>query len=164
MSLSRSAAPATAASCSRSHCRDLGGRLLPGPPELVELVADAPLRLLAGIGADRHVRLRAERGADRPEDQLGERPVAADAHAGAGLAALDADVVVLRRAGEAGELREDALALLQLAPVLDRPPADLRELSEPTRALGLEAEADAGPRPRRLAVHHEEVVVVLQRL
>src|SRR6185295_9412781 len=87
--------------------------------ELVELVADAPRRLPAGLRAQLHVRFRAQRGADRPEHELRERPVALDPHAGAGLAAIDADVVVLRGVREARELPEHALALLELARELD---------------------------------------------
>src|ERR1035438_10734753 len=78
---------------------------------------DSPLRLLPRLDLEIDEGLRADGGADGPEDQFRHGPVRRLPHADSRLPVLDPDIVIARRFTETVHRSEDVLALLQFLQV-----------------------------------------------
>src|ERR1035437_6313581 len=120
--------------------------------QLVELVSVAPRQFASRSDVDVHIRLRAKRSPDGPEDEFRDWQAARDVDARAGRPVLQTDVIVRGARAEALKLSVSALSRLEFLHVDDLVATSLhRSAAVKPLALQRELELHAIARPTRLA-------------
>src|SRR5262245_47683770 len=91
--------------------------LLAGAGQLVIAVGVLPAKLLARLNRHGNEWFQRQDRADRPEDKLGQRPIAGNRHARSGLRVLNRESVICSRRTESFKFPEHDLLLAQLLQV-----------------------------------------------